>query len=299
MTSDADARLITSDEQFIRDELSKFRTDVTTALSGFATQEDLDTMVKKVADGAVEAARNAITDLRNEQERWQTEQRDKLDVFITEVRSKLNTFAPLSTVESLRTTVEDSHRHFVAITGGHGEAIAGLKDRLDKFERQTNTSVESIKASTTNIDTRTNVMQNSIMEFIASNKEHRSATKERIDFLSESHQDHKSDLDKVKSEQHVQDMIVRDVEGRVMQGMKRIDGALFGAGDKDKPGYQPGLVAEMTGLKSGLAPFAFLGRHPRWLIMGAGAAYVIFLIVTALILQRPEIVSAIIHSPTK
>lgn len=79
--------------------------------------------------------------------RWQQEQTSKLDTFISEMRGRMDTFVSLPQFESLRTTVEDSHRHFVAITGGHGEAIEELKSQVKSLKDNTQSSIAVIRAA--------------------------------------------------------------------------------------------------------------------------------------------------------
>lgn len=296
MDSHADNRVITSDEQFIRDELHRFRTDVTGALAEFATQDDLDAMVKKVADGAVTAARDAIADLRKAQEQWQDEQRLKLDTFIMEVRSKLDTFAPVATVESLRTKFEDSHRHFASITGTHGEAIDTLKKRMDGFEKQTNENIQSIKSSTQVISDRTTVMQNSIMEFIETNKEYRSTVSGRLDALTVTQREHRQDIERIEAEMRTESKIFQDTGWRVETSMQKMQNAVFGEGERNKPGYKPGLVENVGLVLARTAWQGWITRHPRLAFMGFGASFVVLVLAVAFILGRPEVIGAFVQA---
>lgn len=273
---------------FLTGELHKIRTDFTGALHGFATQEDLGAAVNLVANRAVEAATEAISGVVQGQERWQNEQRvkqerhekeqrQKLDTFIDDIKARLDTLAPLATVESLRTNFEDSHRHFTSITGAHGEAITTLKQRLDTFEQKTNENVHGIKSDTT-------AMRESVMQFIEASRERQAATSSRLDTFDSIQQQHTSHIEKVKSEQRSQDMIIRDIEGRVMMGMERNEKALYG-NEKEK---EPGLIADVNALKQGLSlqSFLFGTKIGRGLLI-AGYFASVYLV------QHPEILSFI------
>lgn len=84
--------------------------------------------------------------------------------------------------------------------------------------------------------------------------------------------------------------IVRDIEGRVILDMTRMNAALYG----DEKEKEPGLVADMKTVKRGLWWQTWIGIHPYKSILIAGAMYVAFLIVTAFVLNRPEIVARMI-----
>lgn len=295
MEPNAEATL-TVDQQFIRDELHKQRTDFTSALADFATQADLDAMVKKVADGAVTAAKDAIADLRKAQEQWQDEQRQKLDAFILEVRSKLDTYAPVSTVESLRTKFEDSHRHFASITGTHGEAIDTLKKELAEFKKQTNGHIESIKASAANIDTRTDVMQKSVMQLIDANKEYRATVTGRLDALTAEQKELKQDIERVEEDQRKEAKIFQDTGWRVETSMEKMQAAVFGEGERNKPGYKPGLVENVGLVLARTAWQGWITRHPRLAFMGFGASFVGLVLAVAFILGRPEVIGAFVQA---
>lgn len=289
MDSNADARVITS-EQFIIDQLHAMRTDFTSALSDFATQSDLDTMVDKVADRAFQRFSGAIDDLKASQERFQNEQRDKVDGFITEVRAKLDTLAPIEKVEALRTTVESNYREFTGAVASLTADVTNLKDQHQRYEKKTDENIGSIKASTKNIDDRTNVIQNSVMQFIDASKEHQAATRSRIDGVEDVLKSQKQDIEKLEGRVDTETTIVRDVDTRVQAGMTRIDNALYGDAKEKKPG----LIADMTTLKAGLGWQSWIGHHLKTSFLIAGALYVVFLIFTAFILGRPEIVAQMI-----
>lgn len=190
---------------------------------------------------------------------------------------------------NLRTTHEDSRRHFESMTGAHGEAIAELKSRLDKHEKRTEENIQSIKASTANIDTRTLVMQSSILEFIEANKTHREATASRIDILDVARQEQQRDMERMEQRVVTEGTIVRDIDERVRGSQARIEAALFGS-EKEKT---PGLVATMTALQRGLyfQTLLFGTRVGRGVLAGMVALLVIIAaMLSAVILGRPDLI---------
>lgn len=276
----------------ISSEFHALRTHLQNALGDFATQDQLESIVLRAVETAATVAAASVEPIKLAQEQWQNEQREKLDVFITDMKSRMDTFAPAATVEALRLSVEDNTRHFTSITAGHTADIANLKDQIKAHEKKTDSNIQSIKASTNNIDTRTNVMQNSILDFIESNKQYRATVSARLDNLTTEQAAQKKDVERLETKQDADSSIIRDVDERVRTTQTGISTALYG----NTQTKEPGLIADMKTIKSGLWWQTWIGMNPKKsAVIGAGL-FVALVIAVAFIIGRPEVIGAFVDA---
>lgn len=183
-----------------------------------------------------------------------------------------------------------NEQRIIAVENTTATQIRTLEERLTKLEQKTSENIHSIRRDTESVRNSATVLHNSVIQFINANKEYQAQTTSRIESLDQEQQQQQKRIDRNESVLQSESNIIRDIDGRVRDGMTRIEGALFGDAKEKKPG----LVADMGTLKSGLWWQSWIGKHPRIALAAATTAYVIFLIVTAVILQRPEIIQKMI-----
>lgn len=269
----------------IASEFHELRTHLQTALGEFASQSDLEMIMEKAVSTAAGVAAGVASDsvraLRESQDIHQEEQRQKVQTFIDEMRARMNTFATLEQVDSLRTTMEDTHRHFESITGAHGEALDTLKIRVDRLETSTNNSIDAIRADTKSIKDNAQKTSEAVVDLINQYQKREKQVDRELENLKDTQDADVKNLRRVEAESRSLDMIIRDIDERVRGTMTRIDNALFG----DVKAKTAGLVADMGALQASLRIPALLFGTKIGRVVGIPAIY----LFTVYWLQHPEL----------
>lgn len=269
----------------IASEFHDLRTHLQTALGEFASQSDLEKIVEKAASTAAGVAAGVASDsvraLRESQDTHQEEQRQKVQSFIDEMRGRMDTFATIADVSNLRTTMEDTHRHFESITGAHGEALDTLKKRVEKLETSTNNSIGAIRADTRSIKDNAQKTSEAVVRLIDQYEKREKEVDREIETLKDTQDADIKNLRLFESETRSLDRIIRDVDERVRVAMTRIENALFG----DLKAKTAGLVADMGALQSSLRIPSLLFGTKIGRMAGIPAIY----LFTVYWLQHPEL----------
>lgn len=199
-------QLTAAQEDLIRSTVLSITPQITAtverSLSGkYPTTQDIAGLLSEAIRNTIGSG-ETINAIKTAQDAWQDEQRQKLDAFMSDMRAKLEGAAPLSSVESLRTTTEDRHRHFESVTGAHGEALDTLKSQVDALARQvhdqdvkTTQHIKDIRADTDQIKKSAQVMRTTMTQLVSNDVKRQKA------------------LDKLKSETDEQNTKrVRDID---------------------------------------------------------------------------------------
>lgn len=273
----------------IATEFHDLRTHLQNALGEFVSQADLEQIVDKAVDKAASTAAgvaagvasDSVRVLRESQDTFQDEQRQKVQSFIDEMRGRMDTFATVVQVDGLRTTMQDTHRHFESITGAHGEALDTLKKRVEKLETSTNNSISAIRADTKKMADNAEKTSLAVLDLIKTNEKREKEVDREIEALKDGQDADVKNLRRAESEMRTLDMIIRDIDERVRGTITRIENALFG----DLKAKTAGLVADMSALQSSLRIPSLLFGTKWGRMFGIPAIY----LFTVYWLQHPEL----------
>lgn len=282
-------------EQKLADELANARTAVTGAMDDFATKEQVNERVKEFGDGAKKELKEGLDTyldgLNKENARRQ-------EVFDQQVQ-KVLALAQAAEARSIATQNE-----IAEMKGAYEQRFGQIEKNIDTMKRDIDSNVRSVAESARRTDESAKRMDATFAKFVDKSEkridkiEQNASTVARdvtrayklIDDIEEARGEDVKEVRRIEALVKRDSEIVRNVEQNVILDMTRMNIALYG----DVKEKEPGMVADVKSLKSGLWWQAWIGTHPYKAILIAGGLYVAFLIVTAFVLNRPEIVARMI-----
>ncbi len=238
--------VITATNARIDSHFHYLRTHLQTVMGDFATQDQLTSIVARAVETAATVAAASVEPIKSAQEAWQEEQRQKLDSFISEVKLRLDGFAPATAVETLRASFEDNRRHFDSVTGGHGEALASLKERVATLETSTNKSIDSIRNDTKSIKDNAQLMQNTLAEAIERDEKHRTETNRDIDGLKIDRAHTSNDIRELQQQVNKHHTTINDQKTWIIETLNPMELVIMG----DKETGTAGITAQLSDLKA-------------------------------------------------
>jgi hypothetical protein len=274
--------------QQMADEYRQMRSDSMGAMSAYATKEEVEAKAEEHAAAQFAPIlthwQEHLADYNRERQRTQT--------MLNQQTEKMLALAQTAENRSI-----ENEKEIARMKGENEQRFGQIERNIGTLRRDIDDSVKSVADSVKRVDS-------TFAQFIARSEkridkiEANASTVARdvartgklIGDLEDQRNEDIKEVRRIEGVVSRESNIVRDIEGRVILNMTQMNVALYG----DEKEKEPGLVADMKTLKSGLWWQAWIGTNPRKAFLLAGAAYVVFLIVTAFVLNRPEIVAQMI-----
>jgi hypothetical protein len=260
------------------------------AAGDFASHEEVSQVGNRVGEVVAEQLLRRVSErfdeLTDAQELWQKE-------FERKNEERLATLATKEELSGVTLSGAENTTKIIAMEAAHDERLKALEKESKEFKNtdaQRVKEIGDIKASAAKTADNAEKTSQAVIRLIDQYKTRNEDVDRELHVLKITQAKNVEDLLRVESEMRTIDMIGRDIEGRVMQSMTAIDKALFGDPQKNISG----VIADVKTVRDDMWWILWTGRHPRVLLTIIGAAYVLFLIVTAFILGRPEIVAQFI-----
>lgn len=269
-------------------ELARARTAVTDVMDDFATKEQVNDRIREFGEGAKKELKQGLDDYLNNLNQENARRQEMFDQQVQQVlvlaqAADTRSIATQNEIAEMKGAYE---QRFTQIEGQIALMRRDIDDNVTKMVAAANRMDTTFSTFVTNYERKTEKVEQDIKRL----SKEAETTDRAIEDIRELRNEDYKEIRRIDGRVSSELGIVQDIDGRVRVSMERMENALYG----DTKEKTPGLVADMTALKSGLAWQTMIGRHPRITLMVAGAAYVLFLIVTAFVLNRPEIVARMI-----